>query len=148
MSARLDRSPLSPVRAIPSGDGSQLTPRELLLVEAVAERVAERLRGVSGDGLVDAGALAVELGVARSFVYEHADELGARRLGNGPRARLRFDVETAREAICRCADRQSQARIASAEAENERQPARARRRLPQRLPQPGAILPVRPRKAA
>jgi hypothetical protein len=28
-----------------------------------------------------------------SFVYEHADELGAYRLGTGPRARLRFDFD-------------------------------------------------------
>jgi predicted DNA-binding transcriptional regulator AlpA len=42
---------------------------------------------------VDAAAVAAVLGVERSWVYEHADELGARRLGSGPRARLRFDLE-------------------------------------------------------
>ena len=31
--------------------------------------------------------------VEASFVYEHAVELGAMRLGSGPRARLRFDLE-------------------------------------------------------
>ena len=45
--------------------------------------------------LVDAQTLAGILGVTRSFVYEHADELGALRLGSGPKARLRFDVERA-----------------------------------------------------
>jgi hypothetical protein len=44
---------------------------------------------------VDAQALADMLGVSRDFVYEHADELDARRLGSGPRARLRFDVQKA-----------------------------------------------------
>jgi hypothetical protein len=44
-------------------------------------------------GLVDAAALATHLGVSREYVYEHASELGARRLGSGPRARLRFDLE-------------------------------------------------------
>jgi hypothetical protein len=35
--------------------------------------------------------LAVFLAVERSYVYAHAEELGAFRLGSGPRARLRFD---------------------------------------------------------
>jgi hypothetical protein len=42
--------------------------------------------------LVDASVVAAHLGVARSYVYEHAVELGARRLGDGPRARLRFSL--------------------------------------------------------
>jgi hypothetical protein len=33
------------------------------------------------------------LGVERSYVHAHADELGAPCLGSGPRERLRFDVE-------------------------------------------------------
>jgi hypothetical protein len=37
--------------------------------------------------------LAAFLVVDRSYVYEHADELGALRLGAGPKARLRFDLE-------------------------------------------------------
>jgi hypothetical protein len=32
------------------------------------------------------------LGVDREWVYEHADQLGAVRLGEGPRPRLRFEV--------------------------------------------------------
>jgi len=40
--------------------------------------------------LVDAASVAEHLGVSRDYVYEHADDLGARRLGSGPRARLRF----------------------------------------------------------
>jgi hypothetical protein len=45
--------------------------------------------------LVDAQTLAEMLGVGRAYVYEHADELGAIRLGSGTRARLRFDPERA-----------------------------------------------------
>lgn len=45
--------------------------------------------------LVDAQAVADALGVGRAFVYEHGDELGAIRLGNGRRARLRFNLEQA-----------------------------------------------------
>lgn len=41
-------------------------------------------------GWVDARAVAEHLSVERSWVYDHADELGAVRLGSGPRARLRF----------------------------------------------------------
>ena len=34
--------------------------------------------------LVDAAAVAAHLGVTRAYVYEHAVELGAMRLGKGP----------------------------------------------------------------
>ena len=46
-------------------------------------------------GLVTAAELARLLGVGRSFVYDHAAELGAVRLGAGPKARLRFDPDEA-----------------------------------------------------
>lgn len=41
--------------------------------------------------LATAAELAAQLGVSRAYVYEHAERLGAIRLGRGPRARLRFD---------------------------------------------------------
>jgi hypothetical protein len=47
--------------------------------------------------LLTADELAIVLGVDRGYVYEHAVELGAWRLGSGPRARLRFDLEE----VCR-----------------------------------------------
>jgi hypothetical protein len=70
-------------------------------VEAVARRTAELLRGdlPSTFALVDARDLAASLGVNVSFVYSHASELGAIRLGTGRKARIRFDVEKAREAL-------------------------------------------------
>lgn len=71
-------------------------------IEQIAQRVAELLeerRGASGEGLVDAGGLARHLGVTRAWVYQHADDLGAVRIGSGPRARLRFDVNGAQEAL-------------------------------------------------
>lgn len=70
-----------------------------LLAERLAPRVAELLRPQPAGELVDAATLADLLGVARSYVYEHANELGARRLGAGRRARLRFDLATARDAL-------------------------------------------------
>jgi hypothetical protein len=66
-------------------------------LEAIAERVAdllaERLGATLGAApvLLDPKEVARRLGVSRDFVYEHSEELGAVRLGDGPRARLRFD---------------------------------------------------------
>ncbi|HTC60560.1 MAG TPA: hypothetical protein VK691_10650 [Solirubrobacteraceae bacterium] len=63
-------------------------------VEALAKRVVELLRAddpvSAARRLVDAATLAAELGVERSWVYEHANELHPIRLGTGPKARLRF----------------------------------------------------------
>jgi hypothetical protein len=66
-------------------------------IEAVAHRVVELLAAEQPPAgrLVDAGELADLLGVERSWVYEHAERLGAVRLGDGDRPRLRFDPETA-----------------------------------------------------
>jgi hypothetical protein len=58
-----------------------------------AERLAERLRRLtpaSAEPLVDAAEIARLHGKTRSCVYEHAGELGAVRLGSGPRPRLAF----------------------------------------------------------
>ena len=49
--------------------------------------------------LVDAATLAGMLGVSRAYVYEHSGDLGALRLGDGPRARLRFDPDRARAGL-------------------------------------------------
>ncbi len=69
-------------------------------IEAAAEHIAELVASTRPKvGLVDARRLAEELGVARDWVYANAERLGGVRLGNGPRARLRFDVEKAREAL-------------------------------------------------
>ncbi len=68
-------------------------------VEAIARRVADLLTAGTPSGLADAAALARALGVSRAWVYEHADELGAHRVGGGPRPRLRFDLDQARRAL-------------------------------------------------
>ena len=47
--------------------------------------------------LIDAATLARELNVSRTWVYDHADELGAIPLGAGERPRLLFDLERARQ---------------------------------------------------
>jgi hypothetical protein len=73
-------------------------------VEAIAEATARRLVGIvpappATFALVDARDLAGELGVSIDYVYAHATELGAMRLGSGPKARIRFDLERARRAL-------------------------------------------------
>lgn len=88
-------------RATPAG--VRLEPGQLVeLAELVADLVVERLEAPAPGGLVDAATLARLLGVERGFVYRHADELGAVRLGDGPRARPRFDVEEARRRLAAC----------------------------------------------
>jgi hypothetical protein len=48
------------------------------------------------ESFLTAEQLAERHNVGRPFVYEHAEELGAYRLGSGPRARLRFDLDEVR----------------------------------------------------
>jgi hypothetical protein len=69
--------------------------------EAVARRVVELLRHERAKTfkLVNARELAGLLGVSVDYVYEHAAELGALRLGSGRKARIRFDADTARQAL-------------------------------------------------
>ena len=69
-------------------------------IEALAEHLAALVASARPSvGLIDARDLAEELGVARDWVYANAERLGGVRLGDGPRARLRFDAERAREAL-------------------------------------------------
>ena len=70
-------------------------------IEQIARRVAQLIgtaHAHSGPRYVDAGDLARMLGIERQWVYAHAIELGAIRLG-GPRGRLRFDVGRVAEAL-------------------------------------------------
>jgi hypothetical protein len=120
-----------------------LTARERLLVDAVAERVLELLHVEPARALLSARALADRLGVDRSYVYEHADVLGAIRLGDGPRARLRFDLETARAAGVFSTDREPAPILASAGAKSTPRAASHRRRSPNVRPQVGSVLSVR-----
>ena len=55
-------------------------------MEAIARKVVEIVDARSTTfGLVDARELAEELGVSIDYVYAHATELGAMRLGSGQR---------------------------------------------------------------
>ena len=55
------------------------------VARAVAERVLALIDEDQANELVDAAVLARVLGVDREWVYEHADQLGAIRLGAGRR---------------------------------------------------------------
>ena len=69
------------------------------IADSVAQRTAELIRPRLWLGLVDAAEVAQRLGVHESWVYAHAEELGAIRLGDGQKARLRFDLERVARAI-------------------------------------------------
>jgi len=89
-------------------------------------------------GLVDAAAVADYLGVERGWVYEHAGELRARRLGSGPRARLRFSLADVDAALTSC--------VTGRESEPPREPVAAairRRPGPAGLGTRVELLPIR-----
>jgi len=121
---------------------AELTPEA---IEQIAHRVAELLRHDPSDGaastpgmsarLVDASQLARQLGLTRAWVYEHANELGAITLGDGPRPRLRFDPEIAAQAL-HARQRTEPARPQP--ASDATRPGRPRRRPPSTVP----LLPV------
>src|SRR5580704_19759070 len=122
---------------------AELTPEA---IEQIAQRVAQLLRHErlhteqaqeAPTGLMDAGQLARQLGLTRAWVYQHAAELGAIRVGTGPRARLRFDPNT----------------VAAALNSQPRQPSSAGRTPSTPRLRPSAsptttvpLLPVRPRR--
>jgi hypothetical protein len=125
---------------------------DLAYVEAVAHRVAELISDdtheTAAPRLVDAATLAAELGVERSWVYEHADELHPVRLGNGSKPRLRFDVLAVRAALASQGLTELRSR-GSFERRGSRAPARRRTRRESRsTPTVGQILAVRPRDAS
>lgn len=66
-------------------------------IEALADRLAELLAPRESARprrrLLTAEEVARWWGIGRRWVYDHADELGAHRLGGGRRPRLRFDPD-------------------------------------------------------
>lgn len=75
-------------------------------IGAIAHRVVEILeqRGLQNRELVDAAELARRFGIERSWVYSHAIELGAVKLGSGAKPRLRFDPQIAARVLRRVGD--------------------------------------------
>jgi hypothetical protein len=109
-------------------------------VEAIARRVGDLLAQRLNYGpaaprrLLTAAEVSEWWGVERSWVYGHADELGAIRLGTGRRPRLRFDPELVAGRL-------------AARATKRRRPARGRwrnaRRSPRTPADPVDLLPLK-----
>ncbi|MEV4423061.1 hypothetical protein AB0L40_24245 [Patulibacter sp. NPDC049589] len=82
-------------------------------IEQLAHRVADVLRETvpstsetqperkDAGRLLSAAQVAERWQIDREWVYAHAEELGALRLGTGPRPRLRFDPDTVRRHLRR-----------------------------------------------
>ncbi len=98
---------------------TELSPRA---IEAIATRVLELFQEHTRhlqhpDSLIDVPELARQTGLSRTWIYEHARELGAIRLGDGPRARLRFNPDT----VKRLLEREPPPRVERAPAKRRRQ---------------------------
>ncbi len=105
-------------------------------VEAIAYRVVELLREEpqgQGRELMDAKTVALRFGLSLDWVYDHAKELGAIPLGDGPRPRKRFDAEQ----VARALDARRQP-VAQAPGKHRR---RRRGRADSQVP----LLPITPR---
>jgi hypothetical protein len=132
----------------PSPELDRYSKIEAAWVEAIALRVVELMRNGTAPThgrLVDAATLAAELGVTRSWIYGHRDELGVVRLGTGTKPRLRFDVETTRQVL---GHRDSSGVTASGVSDGRYPANRRARSRRQRQPAAGSILAARPRKTA
>jgi hypothetical protein len=107
-------------------------------IEAVAARVVELLveRTDAGGRYVDAATLARLLGVDRDWVYARAPQLGAVRLGDGPKARLRFDIDRVRASL---------AATGPGERPQRDEPPRRRRGRPRRSAGPAGVPLIRGR---
>lgn len=109
------------------------------LADRIAERFAVRLGGLlpaRAEALVDAAEIARMHGKTRSWVYQHAGELGAIRLGTGPRPRLGFSPTRVAELLA-AGQRLQQPVRSTPSGRRARRPARTDDRAP--------LLPVRVR---
>lgn len=80
-----------------------MTPQQLIRQAApnLSEEEAARILEVLYPRLVDAQEVARVFGVSRDWVYENAEALGARVLGNGPKARKRFVLAEVADGLAR-----------------------------------------------
>ena len=92
---------MSEEESVPQAGGElRLDPES---IEALARRLAELLGGGESQQprrqLISADDVSRWWGVSRRWVYDNAERLGARRLGTGPRPRLRFDPDEVAEQL-------------------------------------------------
>jgi len=125
--------PTSPAFGDRSANLARLDPES---VAAIARYVVALLRdGDEPGGLIDAAEVARRRGVSRDWVYRHADELGAVRMGEGSRPRLRFPPVTPRLP--------SEGSVA---AQAPATPAKSRGRPRRENGHNGALLPIGPKR--
>jgi hypothetical protein len=93
-------------------------------VEEIAQRVAELLadRAREPFRLLDTQTVARMLGASEEWVRGHAAELGAIRVGDGPKGALRFDAARVRAAL-------ESRRLDRPDMERRRQPGPRRRSM-------------------
>jgi hypothetical protein len=97
--------PPTPLRAAPRSRAEAADYNDAALdrlADLLVDRLAARLGGLMPERvepLVDAAEIARLHGKTRSWVYEHAGELGAVRLGSGPRPRLGFSPRRVAERL-------------------------------------------------
>jgi hypothetical protein len=75
-----------------------------LLADLVADRLTDRLAShlLGNQPLLNAATVARRLGRSREWVYRHAAEMGAVRLGDGKRPRLGFEPSKVAEYLGAC----------------------------------------------
>jgi hypothetical protein len=121
--------------AAPNAIGTDLAQHEELppwmrpeFIDAIARRILEL--DAHGESATDGGLLTVSqvarrLNVSRHWVYAHKRDLGAIRLGQGPKARLRFDAS----AVLTALNRRNGSMSSGATDDRGEPPKRTRRRL-------------------
>ena len=110
------------------------------LADLLADRLAVRLGGLmpeQPEPLVDAAEIARRHGKTRWWVYQHAGELSAVRLGSGPRPRLGFSPARVAAALGKISD------PAPLTLPQRAKPRRERRRHTDRTPYGAQLLRVR-----
>lgn len=107
------------------------------LIELIAARVVALLReeglvAPAGREMIDAAEVAARLGLEAAWVRRNADRLGAVRIGDGSRPRLRFDPEEVAAALASRSEERSGPGAATP-------PTRRRRRAPVRRLDPAPL---------
>lgn len=95
-------------------------------VDAIARRVAELVAPTATDRWMTVSEIADRFSVSSDYIYEHKAELGAVRLGDGPRSPIRFDP----------------AKVAVALDEDLPDPEEPTRRRPNHKPSSVELLPI------
>jgi predicted DNA-binding transcriptional regulator AlpA len=114
-----------------------------LVADDLAERIGDELDALrdapapAETRWLDATEVADMLGIGRDSVYRQKARLGAVKLGEGPKARLRFDAATVTAALGACSDSRDSLTpdLPPRQRSRQRRPAADRRAFP--------LLPVR-----